>query len=139
MIERGKVESISETGIVEVRCFKYSGCGSCAAGSLCSVDGKSFQVTYGKNQHLKIGDVVEFYLHPGKTIFSGFLVFILPLFLFAAGYFLTGSIFNIESEGFQSLGGLVGLFGGFLIAYLFKILNGKQFQPKVEKVISRST
>lgn len=121
--------------MVECGCTT-AGCSDCSGNSFCNVKGHSFTATNPKNIPLSEGDLIEVFLPPGKTVFSGFMVLIFPLILFFLGFVLTGTIVTDAGEGIKALGGFIGLAAGFGIGYLFGKINKKKYMPIVEKKIS---
>jgi sigma-E factor negative regulatory protein RseC len=85
-----------------------------------------------------VGDTVEIYLPPGKTIFAGFMVMILPLLLFALGFFLLGLGLPESGEGARVLGGLAGLILGFGISWLYARLTKTRDLPLVTEIAERA-
>lgn len=135
MVETTTVLSI-DGDIVTVGCIA-TGCSSCAGNSFCNIQGKSFTAKNTAKLELKPGDLVEIYLPPGKTIFSGFMVLMFPLILFIAGFILTGRIRPGASEGLQALGGFMGLVLGFGIGYLFGRIKKNSYTPIVQNRITQ--
>lgn len=85
-------------------------------------------------ESLHVGDNVKLGYQPKYRIISAFLVFILPLLLLIAGYFLGLTLF--KTEGKAILSGFVALGIGFITVWgLGKILDKNQsFIPQIVKV-----
>jgi len=64
------------------------------------------------------------------------MVLIFPLILFILGFLLTGVIKPGASEGFQALGGFIGLVVGFGIGYLFGRIKKNSYIPIVQSKVS---
>ncbi|MGM0431077.1 MAG: SoxR reducing system RseC family protein [Spirochaetota bacterium] len=123
------------TDHVVLRCVS-SGCTSCAGGASCNAKGKTFTASKPEDMHLKPGDTVDVYLHPGKTIASGFMILVFPLGMFLFGLFAIQYWVQGSGEGLQAIGGFSGLLAGFGIAYLFGRLKKRTHQPVVTSVHS---
>ncbi len=104
--------------IIKLACGQNEGCSSCAS-SFCSVDTHEFEAVNPKELRVEAGDLVDIYLPPGKTVLAGFLVLIVPLLLFAAGYLIAGELLPETGEGIQAVSGLGGLVVGFLLSFTY--------------------
>lgn len=113
-----------------------SGCKSCAGSSFCNVSGKTFTALNTDGLSLKVGDLVDVYLPPGKTIISGFMILMVPLLLFLAGLLGVQYLVPGAGEGMQAVGGFVGLAAGFGVGFLFGQLKKKTYQPIITSVHS---
>ena len=116
MEETGVISRI-EDDVVTVGCATES-CQSCSS-SFCSSERRIFEAANPEGLELRIGDVVDIYMSPGKTVAAGFMVLIVPLILFALAYFISGRLVENIGEGMQALSGLVGLASGFGISFLY--------------------
>jgi sigma-E factor negative regulatory protein RseC len=83
------------------------------------VDTHQFEAVNPERIAVEAGDIVDIYLPPGKTVLAGFLVLIVPLLLFAAGYLITGSVLPEASEGIKAVFGIIGLVVGFLLSFSY--------------------
>lgn len=136
MIEKGKILNIKDK-TVTLSCADLSGgCKSCKANSFCSVTNHTFDALNRRNIDLKSGDLVEIHLPTGRTIFSGFMVLILPLILFII-FYLAGSHFFSLGEGISTLLGLVGLAAGFGITAFYNKINKLRNTPSITKRLDR--
>ena len=131
MYERGIVENINGKTI-SIKCGKPEQCKSCSA-SFCNVKSKNFTALNSYDIELKTGDSVEIYLSPAKTIFSSFMVLIFPLLLFIAGYFLSGIVFNTDSDALKAGGGVAGLLAGFILSFVFNMVSRSHNLPVVSE------
>lgn len=111
-----------------------SGCTACAGSSFCNIKGKTFTAIKPEAMDLKPGDTVDVYLHPGRTIASGFMVLIFPLLMFLAGILAVQYLISGSGEGLQAVGGFAGLLVGFGIGCLFGRLKRKTYHPVVTSV-----
>ncbi len=135
MYEHASVVSINDNGMVTVSCDSVA-CESCQAGALCNTKGKFFVAGNDTNIKLSIGDTVELYLPPGKTILAGFMALMLPLLLFPLGYYLTLAFKADATEIVRVLFGVVGIAFGFLITNIFSRLKAKEYTPQITRVLS---
>ena len=100
MTQMGKVLSANtEDGIVKVEIIRQSACSSCHHKDSCGTsviaacDKCEAVVTDAKNEcGAEAGDTVEIFSSDGKSILIAFSVFILPLLLGFAAYFITQSL-----------------------------------------------
>jgi sigma-E factor negative regulatory protein RseC len=116
-------------------CGAGEGCRSCQANSLCAAKTREVSAVNPHGVGVARGDTVEFYIHPGKTIFAGFVVLILPLLTFILGFILAGNLFPLSGEGFRALVGLAGLAGGFGVSLVYNRLTKKTNVPIVTRRI----
>ena len=136
MTEQARIISCSEN-LVQVACRDNGSCASCAGKGFCNVRGKEYTAVNPMNLDISPGDDVEIYLPPGKTIFSGFMVMMLPLITFGAGYLASSRLFAAESELVNALGGFLGLAAGFLIAYGYGRVQKTRSQPEIIRIIKK--
>lgn len=138
MYEHASIVSIQDNGIITVSC-QSAGCESCKAGSFCGTKGKTFVARNNSNETLAVGDTVELYLPPGKTVLAGFVALLVPILLFPVGYYLP-SLFNPEaSEMPRVLFGIGGIAVGFLISRIFSRINAQEYTPRVTRIIDKET
>lgn len=133
MKEKTTVVEIHDDEVV-LGCITTS-CESCAGNSFCNIQGKTFTATNPKGLDLHVGDLVEVNLPPGKTVFSGFMILMVPLLLFLSGLLGIRAFLPEASEGLQALGGFIGLVAGFLIAYIFGRIAKKTYTPTVDSLL----
>ncbi len=134
MTEKARIISFSDH-IVNLACIDEGSCSACAGRGFCNVQGKSYTAVNKHNLDLHIGDEVEVYLPPGKTMFSGFMVMMVPLIMFILGYLAVRLLLGSDNEAVNALGGFAGLFSGFLIAYLYGRTQKRTGQPVITRVI----
>ncbi|MCF7953033.1 MAG: SoxR reducing system RseC family protein, partial [Spirochaetales bacterium] len=136
MTEKARVMFMDKE-LVHLACIDEGSCASCSGKHFCNVTGKTF--TAVNKQHLDIhtGDDVEVFLPPGKTIFSGFMVMMVPLIFFIIGFMLTRYAAPQSGEGLQALGGFLGLAFGFLTAYVFGLSQKKKNQPLITTILKQ--
>ncbi len=136
MKEQARVIDCSQD-IITVACMDGGSCASCAGKGFCNVQGKQFTAVNSSGLDIAHGDDVEIYLPPGKTMFSGFMVMMLPLITFGAGYLASSRLFAAESELVNALGGFLGLAAGFLIAYGYGRVQKTRSQPEIIRIIKK--
>jgi len=137
MTETATVHSI-EGDIIKMGCGRAEGCASCSS-SFCSADTHLFEAINPKQLEIKTGDLVDIYIPPGKAIFAGFLVLIVPLLLFAAGYLITGSVVAGASEGIRAVIGIAGLAAGFLLSFAYSKKRKADSMPVIVSVRGHNT
>jgi positive regulator of sigma E activity len=91
-----------------------------------------------KGLEIKVGDRVEIYLAPSKAIFSGFLIFILPLFLFVIFYYIAQIFTGTEDETIPAICGGGGILVGLGINFLIRKLKKKEELPEIISVYKES-
>ncbi len=117
MIERATVQQVSPNE-VKVELGSLAACGGCTACGALAKTGP--QILRAGNPHglsLRPGDVVEVGFEPGKAVRAGFLVLIVPLFLFMAAYLAAGAL-GVQGDPLKVLAGIGGLAAGLGIAWL---------------------
>jgi positive regulator of sigma E activity len=75
--------------------------------------------------------MVEVFVHPGKAIWAGFTVLMLPLILFAGGYFLGERLLGAGNEVLGVVVGLGGLALGFALSYLYHRMRRGKDMPEI--------
>ena len=136
MTEQAKIKAIHDDRVI-CGC-STSACNSCGGNSFCNIKEREIEARLPANIRASVGDTVEIFLPPGKTILAGFMVMILPLLLFALGFFLLGLGFPESGEGARVLGGLAGLFLGFGISWLYARLTKARDIPLVTGIAERA-
>lgn len=132
MVETAIVTKI-DGDIVTMGCGPNEGCSSCSS-SFCSADKRSFEASNPDRLDLSEGDTVDVYLAPGKTVAAGFLVLIVPLLLFAAGYLLAGRMIQDATEGIRAIFGLVGIALGFTMSFSYSKKRKTASMPVIVSV-----
>ncbi len=138
MTEQARIISMDDS-LVTLACMDEGSCASCRGKGFCNVQGKQYTAVNKNGLELSLGDDVEIYLPPGKTIFSGFMVMMLPLITFTVGFLLTARILPDAGEAQHAAGGFLGLAAGFLGAYFYGRTQKKISQPEILRVIRRHT
>ncbi|WP_422480323.1 SoxR reducing system RseC family protein [Pleomorphochaeta sp. DL1XJH-081] len=137
MYEHASVVAIKNNNIITVSC-ETDTCANCKAGTFCATKGKTFNAHNGTDRNLSIGDTVEIYLPPGKTVTAGFIALLVPILLFPVGYYLP-SLFNAEvGEGVRIIGGIAGIGLGFFISRLFSKAKSGEYTPEVTRIIEEN-
>ena len=134
MYEHASVISIRNKDIITVSC-ETDTCANCKAGSFCATKGKTFNAHNGTGENLSVGDKVEIYLPPGKTITAGFIALLVPILLFPVGYYLPTLIAQSAGEGLKIISGLIGIAVGFLISRSFSKAKSKEYTPEITRVV----
>ncbi len=136
MTEQARIIHCSND-IVTLACIDDGSCSSCAGKGFCNVQGKEFTAVNSLHLDIAPGDDVEIFLPPGKTIFSGFMVMMVPLITFGAGYVLSSSLMPGAGELYHAGGGFLGLAAGFFIAYLYGRVQKKRSQPEITRIVKK--
>ncbi|MFA5570821.1 MAG: SoxR reducing system RseC family protein [Sphaerochaetaceae bacterium] len=136
MVELASVISIESDGSVTVSCQTQT-CQNCSAGAFCGSQGKTFSARNTADGHIGIGDTVELYLPPGKTIMAGFVTLLVPILLFPVGYYITSLFHTSPSEMMRVVYGIGGIALGFLISRLFSKRNEHEYTPVITKIIEQ--
>lgn len=97
-----------------------------------------FQAENPKGFSLEPGDFVEFSIPTGKTIVSTFMLMIMPLLLFFAGYSLASAL-GFQGESGKNSAGILFLAGGFTINILIKKFRKKETLPTIEKKVNKES
>lgn len=135
MKDKARVVSVKEKMVTLKHCDSGS-CQTCGGKGFCTVTERTFQAFNGEGYTLKPGDMVEIFLPPGKTIWSGFMVLILPLLLFFLLFTFSRDILAIKSEGINALFGLSGIALGFCIAFIGGRVNKIKKLPRITAVLT---
>ena len=137
-IEEGIVLKI-HNGKAVIQMENCSECQTCGAKHACiSLSNESARqieipVTKEMNQ-INEGDKIRLSFKPQSRIFSAFLVFILPILVLIASYFIGMKIFG--TEGKAILSGFCGLLVTFVLIRLIDKLLVKEnsFMPTIQKI-----
>lgn len=132
------VKEILSDGTVRVGC-NNSACSGCKASMFCNnKDDNEYLVLNPNKVEIKVGDYVELFLSPKRTIFSTALVFAFPLLMFPLGYILCRLIFPYINELLHALGGIAFMALAFGIAAIVSVRNKRRLMPTITKVVSNS-
>jgi positive regulator of sigma E activity len=123
-----------EGGTVTVSCAPSQSCARCGSALCGERKDRVFPARNGSGLDLAAGDAVEIHLAPNRAIAAGFVVLIVPLFLFAAGYAGAALAWPSSVEGLRVLAGLAGLGLGFLGVFLLGRI--RQELPDVTRKLS---
>ncbi|MFW5728420.1 MAG: SoxR reducing system RseC family protein [Spirochaetota bacterium] len=140
MIEKARVLRV-EGDRVTLACDD-SACGSCPASQVfCSPRTREFTAENASNVPVAPNQMVDVYIHPGKAVWAGFTVLMMPLVLFALGYFLGDALIGdgIAGRGRDVLNVLVGLGGlgvGFGLAFVYHRSRRGKDMPQVVGISS---
>ena len=115
-----------------------SACHTCPGNSFCNIKVREIEAQNRAGKPVEIGDSVEIHLPPGKTIFAGFMVMILPLILFGVFFSLVGMILPRSGEGVRVLAGIAGLFAGFGASWLYSMATNSRNLPEVVRVLGKT-
>lgn len=134
MYSQVKVLKLNSDKTVTVGCSSEA-CQGCKAEMFCNnKHDNTFVVLNSKNLQLKVGDSVEIFLHPGKTIASTLLVFAFPLVLFPIGY-LAAKFFWALNELLCALGGFTAMAVAFAVTAIINIKKRDTLMPVVVRVL----
>jgi len=113
---------------------RHEGCKNCGS-NFCNIESRQIVAINSKHLPLNQGDKVKIYVETGRTVFSSFLLLILPLILFIAGYLLSDNVLPNAGEFIRIGAGAAGLAVGFIGAYFYsRSRKEKDFPQIVEKV-----
>lgn len=131
MQETGEVVSVTNNTL-KVRIYRKSACGDgCASCGLCKNNENIIEVKNSVNA--QIGDKVTLEISSGKLFKAAFLVYIIPLIMLIAGYYI-GRIFT-KNEGLCVLSAfLLMIISLIAISIYDRRLKGK-FTPQVISII----
>lgn len=106
-----------------------SSCEGCKGSFFCTAKNTSFSVDNTRDLELKSGDRVVLEMDSGKTVFSVFLSFGLPMLLFVPGYYIGRHFFKSEAASFFCA--LAGVAAGFLLAGLYFKIRKNLYKPEI--------
>lgn len=134
MYEHVTVSKVTGPDRVEVACSS-SACAGCKGSMFCNAKGKKFEALNEKQLDLQVGQSVEIYLKPSRTIMSTIITLIFPLALFPVGYY-GGQLAGL-SEILSMLCSFAGVGIGLLLAGLYFRLKQNHYLPVVEKAFEQ--
>lgn len=132
MKQTGRVLSVNKTTTV-LSVIRQTACGdSCASCSAkCSL--KDSRVVAQTVDGIEVGDTVVFEMAASKVLFAAFLVYITPIFMLLAGYFIGMSLG--ADEGVSAIGGILLMIVWFVIVHFIdKKLNKYYKHTIVQKI-----
>ena len=143
MREIGKIVSI-EREKISLAITGDETCASCGGGNAadgaagcpgCSVFGsknvKTIDAVNRNHLSLAVGDVVEVYLPPRKTVWAAFLLFVFPLLVFFAGYAAAGWLVPSSADGVKIICGAAGIAAAYLALFLVRRVRKTKDWPEV--------
>lgn len=114
---------------------------SCSSGNCATCHAAQKRRTYSAinsyNISLRKGSLVEVELPVGKAVGAFFRVFIFPVILFIAFYFLVSAIWPAAS-GLKIVGGFTGLILGFGLNFLISPKMKKKEMPVISRIYQPS-
>lgn len=132
-----QVKEIRKDKTVLVGCLN-SACSGCKCSMFCNTkDDNDYLALNTNGVELAVGDYVELFMPPGKTILSTVLVFALPLALFPVGYLLLKYLLPYKNEIVHALGGFACMALAFGIAAIISVKNKRSLMPVVTKVVGK--
>ena len=132
------VKGVDPDGTVLMGC-RTDACQGCKAGMFCNNKGLTeFSALNPKEIEVKVGDMVELYMPPGRTILSTALVFALPLALFPIGYLILRYSFPGLGEMYCALGGFGAMAVAFGIASVITVRHRMRLMPVITRVVGMS-
>lgn len=123
-----------EGGLVTVSCAPAQACAKCGSALCGERKDRVFPARNRNGLELAAGDSVEIFLAPARVIGAGFVVLIVPLLLFAAGYLAAWRIWPSAGEGPRVAAGLLTMALGFLGIFLAG--RAHQDLPEVTRKLS---
>lgn len=128
MIEKARVLRVDEDRVV-LACDD-SACGACpASAAFCSPRQREFVAGNRQGFPVETDQMVNIHIPPGRAIWAGFTVLMLPLLMFVAGYFageallqagqIGAGLAGTTRDALSVLVGLLGLGLGFGGSYLY--------------------
>ncbi|MBR5479625.1 MAG: SoxR reducing system RseC family protein [Clostridia bacterium] len=115
MRQTGKIIAILQNGKAQVSIKRASACGhDCTSCGACGAQAKPIVTEVVNNVGAKVGDSVEIESKTSRILGLACVVYMIPLVLFFAFYFLANEIF--KTEGASIVCALFGLVCGVLIA-----------------------
>ena len=137
-LEEGRVISIKNNKAV-IEMDISNKCDTCAIKDSCmSLSNETVRrIEIPIKQDINVGDLVTMGYEPKFRILSAFLIFIFPLILLIAGYFIGFEIWKTEGKAiFSALAAFI--IGFFIIRILNNVFDEhKSFVPIIEKVNSK--
>lgn len=133
MRETGVIVSEKQNHVT-VQMIRGDKCNGC---NLCETIGPNqMQIVANNSLGAKIGDTVEVEVPPGKVLGYSFIIFIIPIIMMIAGYFIGTSVFG-GSEGIGIICSLSALAIAFLLIKIIDSQLGRDDQSaQVINIIS---
>lgn len=118
MVQKAKVLSVQDNGIAEILVERESACGhDCGSCAGCGLRAAPIK-TYARNtKGACVGDTVEIESESRKVLFFAGAVYLLPLILFFAAYFIVYAISGLDASAMTAgaIGFVLGIAGAVLL------------------------
>jgi sigma-E factor negative regulatory protein RseC len=134
MYEHAVVTALKDTHHVAVSCGTQA-CTACKGNMFCQTKGRIFSARLASGLQVSVGDTVELYLPPAKTVTASLITLLVPLLLFPVGYYLPLVFADAVTEPLRIVAGFAGIAVGFLGAGLFSKVYGERFMPSVTRIV----
>lgn len=133
MLQTGVIEKLHYNNIAEVKITRSSACGdNCASCGLCP--GQSSIINAINDINASVGDTVVITMSDKKVLGAAFLVYIVPLIMLIAGYFIGAAVFDKESP--RILTGFFMMATSFaVITYIDKKIK-RSYTPHISHIIN---
>ncbi|NLZ69270.1 MAG: SoxR reducing system RseC family protein [Spirochaetales bacterium] len=119
---------------IMVTCDK-SACENCKGNFFCGSKKSEFEVNNPEELKAKVGDTVKINIPTGKTIFTSFMSFGLPLIFFFVG--LVIGVFKWPDNQLIQFGiGLAFLVVAFIINGIYFKIYRKKYSPEIDEIIN---
>ena len=133
-----QVKGFRDDGTIDMGCLT-SACEGCHASLFCNnKDTTEFQALNPNKIDVSVGDYVELYMPPGRTILSTVLLFALPLVLFPLGYLLGRLLLPESSEILRALCGFAAMGIAFCISAFISVRNRRRMMPSITKIVGKA-
>ncbi len=120
--------------IIMVTCDK-SACENCKGNFFCSSKKAEFEVNNPEHIAVKKGDKVQINIPAGKTIFTSFISFGIPLIFFFVGLIIGCFLWPQNQLGQFGLG-VAFLILAFVINAIYFRIYRKKYCPEIDKVVN---
>ena len=130
-----QVKEIFADGNLKVGCETVA-CQGCKCSMFCNNKNDTDYMVLNPNKvQVEIGDFVELYMPPGRTVLSTALVFAMPLVFFPIGYIVGKVLLPQSNEIIHALSGFAAMVLSFGIASLITLKHKNSLMPCVTKVV----
>ncbi len=134
---------MKQTGIVveimgnnaKVECDRQSACDMCENASVCSEKCKKVFATAQNTVNAQIGDFVEIETESKRVLKNAFIVFLLPVLLSFAAYFVAERFFGGTTAALATLVVLVASL--ILLSFLLNTKEKDKNASKIVRIISK--
>ncbi|MEJ2635260.1 MAG: SoxR reducing system RseC family protein [Calditrichia bacterium] len=137
--EIGRVKAVQGNDAV-ISLQSNSRCGACSAKFSCALgEAMSREITIPNTLHCSVGNKVEISYKSSSKILSTFVIFLLPIVLLLAGYFLGSYEFDTQNMGI--LGSVAGLIAGAILLWVLNrfLPRTNTFKPQMIRKIAASS